>query len=100
MSLALVEADLGSPLHVRVENPLHNKECPLHATNLAQCNRQIVLAWIGGKLAEQLASLILPEAMVAAQRNRSGQFAMINSPRILPPTSLRKSLGVPEGLNT
>lgn len=59
VGLALVEADLGTPLHVRVEDPLYNKECPLHAANLPQRNRQIVLAWIGGKLAEQLARLDL-----------------------------------------
>lgn len=33
VGLVLVEADLSTPLHVRVEDPLYNKECPLHAAN-------------------------------------------------------------------
>lgn len=43
---------------------------------------------------------LLPATMVAAHRNRSGQFATISSSRILPPTRPRKSLGVAAGLNT
>jgi hypothetical protein len=35
VSLPLVEANLGTALHVRVEDPLYNKECPLDATDLA-----------------------------------------------------------------
>lgn len=69
-------------------------------TNLPKRYRQIVLAQRGGKLAKLLARSFLPEDMAAAQRNRSGQFAMINSSRILPPTGWRKSLGVSARLNT
>lgn len=39
VGLALIETDLGTPLHVRVEDPLHNKECALHPANLPQRNR-------------------------------------------------------------
>ena len=34
VGLALIETDLSTPLHVRVEDPLYNKECSLHAANL------------------------------------------------------------------
>jgi len=50
-----VEADLGTPLHVRVEDPLYDKECPLDAANHPQRNRQIVLPGIGCEFSEQLA---------------------------------------------
>ena len=84
MSLAHVEADLGTPLHVRVEDPLYNKECPLHAADLAQRNSQIILAWVGGKLAEQLARLAselsrrLMRCVVPERLHREKHFGMEN----------------------
>ena len=34
VSLALVETDLGAPLHVRVEDPLNYKECSFHTAEV------------------------------------------------------------------
>ena len=55
MGLTLVKPDLRASLHVRVEDPLYDKERPLDAANLAQRNRQIVLTRIGSKLTQELA---------------------------------------------
>lgn len=55
MGFTLVEPDLGAPLHVRVEDPLYNEECAFDTADLAQRDREIVLARVGSELAQELA---------------------------------------------
>ncbi len=51
----LVEPDLGASLHVRVKYPLYDEECAFDAADLAQRDREIVLARAGSELAQELA---------------------------------------------
>lgn len=53
--LALVEANLGTALHAGIENPFDDEQRPLDPADLAQCGRQIILAQIGGELAQDAA---------------------------------------------
>lgn len=59
---AFVEADLRSALHAGIEYPFDDEQRPLDPTNLAQCGCQIVLARIGGELAQDAARRNLPRA--------------------------------------
>ena len=53
--LALVEADLGAALHARVEDPFDDEQRALDPADLAQGRGQVVLARIGGELAQDTA---------------------------------------------
>jgi hypothetical protein len=54
MGLAPVQANLGPPLHVGVEEPSDDEEGSLDAADFTERDGQLVLARIGGKLLEQL----------------------------------------------
>lgn len=99
VGLALVEPDLGTPLHVRVEDPLY-RECVRYVRPRAARPPDRFDASRKRACARVALGPIFPAVIVAARRKRSGQFATIRSSRILPPTSLRNSLGVASGLNT
>ena len=53
--LALVEADLGAPLHAGVEDPFDDEQRALDPADLAQGCGQVVLARIGGEFAQDTA---------------------------------------------
>src|SRR3546814_9129756 len=55
MCLALVEADLCTALHADVEYPFDDEQRPLDTAHLAQRGGKIVLARIGGELAQDAA---------------------------------------------
>ena len=48
VGLALVETALGAPLHIRVEIPFDNKQRAFDAADLAQRDRQVILARVWG----------------------------------------------------
>jgi hypothetical protein len=78
VGLSLVKTDLSTPLHVRIQDPLNNERSvqydQLHEAQLQGC------FVVGKKRAcAELAGLILPAVIVAAQRKISGQFATIRS---------------------
>jgi len=54
MGLTLVQANLGTALHVGVEEPFDNKESAFDAADFTERQGQLVLARIGGELLEQL----------------------------------------------
>ena len=54
MRFTLVQANLGPPLHVGVEEPFDDEEGALNAVDFAERQSQLVLARIGGELLEQL----------------------------------------------
>ena len=43
----LIQANLGTALHVCIKKPFDNEQRTFDTTNLPQSNRQVVLAWIG-----------------------------------------------------
>ena len=55
VGFAFVEADLGTSLHVGVEQPIDDEECPLDPSDFPQGHGQLVLPRIGSKLPQQLA---------------------------------------------
>ena len=55
MSLALVQAGVGSALHIGVEEPVDDEECSFDPSDFAESDGQFVLAGIGGELSQQLA---------------------------------------------
>lgn len=55
MRLALVKADLLTTLHAGVEYPFDDEQGALDPANLAQCGGLVVLARIGGELAQNAA---------------------------------------------
>jgi hypothetical protein len=54
MGLALVEANLGTTLHVGIKQPIDDEERALDAADFTQGKCQLMLAWIGCELFEQL----------------------------------------------
>src|SRR6056297_2264360 len=54
MGLALVQANLGPPLHVGVEEPFDDEEGAFDPADFTERQSQLVLARIGGELLEQL----------------------------------------------
>src|SRR3546814_9675501 len=62
MCLALVEADLCTALHADVEYPFDDEQRPLDPAHLAQRGGKIVLARIGGELAQDAARRDLSSA--------------------------------------
>ena len=54
MGLALVETNLGTALHVGIKQPVDDEERALDAADFTQGKCQLVLAWIGCELFEQL----------------------------------------------
>ena len=55
MSPALVEAGVGSVLHIGVEKPVDDEEGTFDPSNFAESDGQFVLSGIGRELAQQLA---------------------------------------------
>ncbi len=55
MRLALVQANLGTTLHVGVQQAINDKERALDATNFAQGQSEIMLTRIGREFAQKLA---------------------------------------------
>ena len=55
MGLALVETDLSLALETGVENPVDHEQGALDATDLPQCEGQLILARVGSELAKNLA---------------------------------------------
>ncbi|SFA60966.1 hypothetical protein SAMN04487972_13220 [Paracoccus halophilus] len=53
--LALVQADLGPPLHVGIEQPVDDEERPFDPSDFPQGDRQLVLSGIGCELPQELA---------------------------------------------
>ncbi len=50
MGLALVQTDLSAALHVSVEQPVDDEECPLDPSDFPQRHRQFMLSGVGGEL--------------------------------------------------
>ena len=78
MSLALVQAGVGSTLHIGVEQPVDDEERSdeersFDPSDFAESDGQFVLARIGRELSQQLARRKAPLARVAATRRMSGQ---------------------------
>ena len=55
MSLALVQAGVGSALHIGVEQPVDDEEGAFDPSDFAESDGQFVLARIGRELSQQLA---------------------------------------------
>ena len=55
MSLALVQAGVGSALHIGVEQPVDDEERSFDPSDFAESDGQFVLARIGRELSQQLA---------------------------------------------
>ena len=55
MSLALVQAGVGSALHIGVEQPVDDEERSIDPSDFAESDDQFVLARIGRELSQQLA---------------------------------------------
>ena len=55
MSLALVQAGVGSALHIGVEQPVDDEEGSFDPSDFAESDGQFVLARIGRELSQQLA---------------------------------------------
>ena len=55
MSLALVQAGVGSALHICVEQPVDDEERSFDPSDFAESDGQFVLARIGRELSQQLA---------------------------------------------
>ena len=55
MSLALVQAGVGSALHIGVEQPVDDEERSFDPSDFASSDDQFVLARIGRELSQQLA---------------------------------------------
>ena len=55
MGLTLVQPDVSAPAHFRVEYPFNDEQRALDAPDFTQRHGKIVLARIGGELAQQLA---------------------------------------------
>ena len=55
MSLALVQAGVGSALHIGIEQPVDDEERSLDPSDFAESDGQFVLARIGRELSQQLA---------------------------------------------
>ncbi|MEM9431849.1 MAG: hypothetical protein AAGA32_20575 [Pseudomonadota bacterium] len=45
VGLAFVQADWGAALHVCVQQPVDENDCPFRAPNVSECQCQLVLAW-------------------------------------------------------
>ena len=52
MGFSLVQADLGTPLHGRVQRPVDHEEGALDAADFAQRRGEVVTARVGGQLAQ------------------------------------------------
>jgi hypothetical protein len=52
MSLAFVQPDLGTALHVGIEQPVDGKERPLDPSDFPQRHREFMLSGIGCKLSQ------------------------------------------------
>ena len=77
MSLALVQAGVGSALHIGVEQPVDDEERSFDPSDFAESDGQFVLARIGRELSQQLARRKAPLARVAATRRMSGQLRSV-----------------------
>lgn len=49
MGFTFVEADLGSTLHVGIEQPVDDEQCPFDPSDFPQCNRKVVLPGTGAE---------------------------------------------------
>lgn len=72
MRLALVQADLGTMLHVGVQQPINNDERALDAADFAQGQSEVMLARIGREFAQKLAGRYRAQSLGAidARLNR------------------------------
>ena len=93
MSLALVQAGVGSALHIGAEQPVDDEERSFDPSDFAESDGQFVLARIGCEFAQQLAGRRTPLAKVAATRRMSGQFRTITSSRIWLPVNPIRGFG-------
>ena len=55
MRLAFVQADLGTALHVGIEHPVDDEECPFYPSDFLEGFGQRMLAGVGCEFAQQLA---------------------------------------------
>ena len=46
MCLALVQAEIGTPLHVDIQQPLDDEQCPFDPSDFPECDGQVMLARI------------------------------------------------------
>jgi hypothetical protein len=50
MEFTFVESYLGAALHVGIEQPIDDKECPFDPSYFPKGNSKIMLPWVGCKL--------------------------------------------------
>ena len=55
MGLTLVQAYLGTALHIGIEHPVDNEECPFYPSDFFESFGQRMLAGVGREFAQQLA---------------------------------------------
>jgi hypothetical protein len=55
MGFTFVEAYLGAALHVGIQQPIDDKECPFDPSDFTKSDSKIVLPWMGWELLQELA---------------------------------------------
>ena len=54
MGFTFIEANLCATLRVSIKQPIDDKECPFNPSYFTKGNGQIMLAWVSGKLSQEL----------------------------------------------
>ena len=100
VGLAFVETYLGAALHLGIEQPFDDKQCPFDPPDFAQRKCQVVLSRSRRQFLEEMTGCILPESMVATQRRTSGQLVMMVVSRMRSPVRPFSSFGTACGSKT
>ena len=78
---SLVNTDLSTPLHVRIQDPLNNEKGPFNTTNFTKRNCKVVLSWVRSELAQELAG---PDFASGHRRGTTENIRPVRNDKILP----------------